>query len=646
MLKGQTNYDVFTYRARRLLQDVKDKAPSVPATPGIPVGADAPMPYSLRAAITTRAATKTTPALPVGILGAGAGGLYTALILEDLGIPYRIIEARPNVGGRLMTYKFPDPLGAPYNYFDIGAMRFPEIDAMQRLFHLFKYPPLNTDGRALKAKLKPFYFKGAGNNNTFLSYNGVTVMQNAIPKTDPFMADQIIQSTGASAYIAAGVKAIMDDVLEPFATGILEDIEAMKNNEDMEKRGYTGWDKLMEFDQYSTRAYMALKYIPSDKLGIPKKNLPVDVINWCETFDKSTGWYDRSLAETVLEAVAFGWQPGPDPPPTTWHCIDGGSQEIANCMADYILSKNKDAIVFKSRVSAIALRDDGEGMDVVTGTGTHRFSHVISTIPLPVLRTVDLSKAKVLPRQANALRDLNYGPSIKIGMQFKSAWWTTGTDKKGRPLNIIGGQTYTDRPLRTIVYPSFGNVLAGETTTLIASYCWTEDAMRMGALIDNDDELLTTLVLKDLADIHNVDVDFLRGELLGVKGWNWFHDPLAMGAFAFFGPGKFVDSFRNLNTPAGDGFLHFAGEAISVRHAWVEGALDSAWRAVCEMLLTASYAKYRAKFYENWGLNSEWIQTFDDKKDKEERQLSPVNLLYKHIAIVQPDLDTHVDVVW
>ncbi|KAH7922347.1 amine oxidase [Leucogyrophana mollusca] len=563
----------------------------------------------------------------------GAGGLYTALILEDLGIPYHIIEARPVVGGRLMTYKFPDNTGAPYNYFDVGAMRFPKIDAMARVFKLFKYPPLNTGGRNLQQRLQPFYFKGAGNNNTLYSYNGVTVVQNAMPPVDPFKADQVIKDVESASYISAGTKAITDDVLDPFATRLLNDLKEGTSD---------GWKYLMTFENYSTRAYMSLKYVPSAILSLPERPLSADVVNWCETFDKSTGWYDRSLSETVLEAVAFGWQPGPNPPPTPWFCIDGGAQEIAICMADYIQSRNSTAITFNSRVTSIALRDDDSGMDVVT-TGsdavtTHQFSHVISTIPLPVLRTIDITRVGLSPMQSNALRQLNYGPSIKIGMQFKTAWWTTATDRSGRPLNIVGGQSYTDRPLRTIVYPSFGNVQAGKTTTLIASYCWTEDAIRMGALIGNDDSIMVDFVLKELADIHNLDEQFLRDQLLNYKGWNWAHDPLTMGAFAFFGPGKFENLYLSLNTPAAKGYFHFAGEAISVRHAWVEGALDSAWRAVHEMLLFPAFEKYREKFYQNWGMNPEWLKS----SHRYSRGIPKVSdsLLYEHIARMHPTL-TH-----
>lgn len=51
----------------------------------------------------------------VGILGAGIGGLYSALILQSLDIPFEIIEATNRIGGRLYTHKFEQ--GGKYDYF-------------------------------------------------------------------------------------------------------------------------------------------------------------------------------------------------------------------------------------------------------------------------------------------------------------------------------------------------------------------------------------------------------------------------------------------------------------------------------------------------------------------------------------------------
>ncbi len=66
----------------------------------------------------------TTP-LKVGIVGAGISGLYSAILLESLGIDYEILEADTRLGGRVFTYRFDEEKwlkskpGEPdyYNYY-------------------------------------------------------------------------------------------------------------------------------------------------------------------------------------------------------------------------------------------------------------------------------------------------------------------------------------------------------------------------------------------------------------------------------------------------------------------------------------------------------------------------------------------------
>ncbi|KZV68887.1 amine oxidase [Peniophora sp. CONT] len=508
--------------------------------------------------------------------------MYTALMLHDLGIPYKIIEARDRVGGRLFTYKFQNDTGAPYNYFDVGAMRFPNSTSMQRAFHLFDHPALNSNGLALRSKLRPYIFR---TNNSLMSFNDVT---------------------NASVYTAVGVDAIMNDVVRPFATRLLDDLA---------NHTTTGWEYMKKYDKYSTRAYLSTVYRPSEDLGLPDASLSVDVIDWLETFNAGTGWFDRALSETILEAVSFGWDPSAEVRATReWYLIDGGTYQIADTMYQYLNSAQPNTFEFNKRVTGISSVAGGvrgartAAVNVTTNHNTtERFSHVVSTIPLPVMRTLDLSDADLTPLQSNALRELDYGPSVKIGMLFKTAWWTTGTDKDGNTLGIVGGQSYTDTPLRTVVYPSFGNP-AGNTTSLIASYSWTEDANKLAALVANDQDTLRELTLRELANIHNVDVAFLRDQLIETFAWSWSLDPLAMGAFAFFGPGDFENLYTSLTNPAAGGRLHFAGEAISTRHAWVEGALDSAWRAVFTLLVEESSLRgLLPQFFKTWGTNSEWI---------------------------------------
>ena len=87
--------------------------------------------------------TDEAPQFKVGIIGAGVAGLFTAMIFDFLNkeykinVEYEILEANDStrLGGRLYTYKFPNldkwPSG-DHEYYDVGAMRFPEINVMDR----------------------------------------------------------------------------------------------------------------------------------------------------------------------------------------------------------------------------------------------------------------------------------------------------------------------------------------------------------------------------------------------------------------------------------------------------------------------------------------------------------------------------------
>lgn len=55
--------------------------------------------------------------------------------------------------------------------------------------------------------------------------------------------------------------------------------------------------------------------------------------------------------------------------------------------------------------------------------------------------------------------------------------------------------------------------------------------------------------------------------------------------------------FPVITRPAGRGLLHFAGQATSVHHAWIVGALASAWRAVAEILIIDGMSPADAESY-------------------------------------------------
>ncbi|KAG9093653.1 hypothetical protein FRC06_011421, partial [Ceratobasidium sp. 370] len=80
-----------------------------------------------------------TPSIDrIAIIGAGVSGLQVAL---KLGSKHKIdvFEASDHVGGRLYTYRFDQVPGAgEWDYFDVGAMRFPRTSVMAPTYDLFQ----------------------------------------------------------------------------------------------------------------------------------------------------------------------------------------------------------------------------------------------------------------------------------------------------------------------------------------------------------------------------------------------------------------------------------------------------------------------------------------------------------------------------
>ena len=66
--------------------------------------------------------------VPVAIIGGGLSGLYAAYLLEKKGVDYVLLEARPTLGGRIVTARATDPNTAQItdntNGFDLGPSWF------------------------------------------------------------------------------------------------------------------------------------------------------------------------------------------------------------------------------------------------------------------------------------------------------------------------------------------------------------------------------------------------------------------------------------------------------------------------------------------------------------------------------------------
>ena len=272
----------------------------------------------------------------------------------------------------------------------------------------------------------------------------------------------------------------------------------------------------------------------------------------------------------------------------------------------------------KRTVTKIELVQDGEVRMRVTYendkglSSTREYPHVISTVPLGCLQTIDTDGAELLYSQREAIRSLQYDASTKIGIKFEKRWWQDPT-VMGKSRTIHGGQSNTDLPIRVCVYPSYGLDCPDAPGVLLASYTWAQDARRFGSLAQGNntpsEKELLKITLDNLEKIHQIPKEKF-GNVLDYKVHAFYNDPYTRGAFALFGPGQFgtandkTSLFSSLKAPAAKGRLHIAGEATSVHHAWVLGALNSAWRAVYNVLLMHKPEKIE-DLKHRWGVPDE-----------------------------------------
>ncbi|OJD38025.1 l-amino acid oxidase [Diplodia corticola] len=524
----------------------------------------------------------------VCIVGAGVAGLFIAMMLDTLGIPYDILEANERIGGRVYTHRFGP---GPHDYYDVGAMRFPDIPIMQLAFELFDY---------LKLPKIPYYLEGE---------NCPKLFNNRFFVKGEFDPHHVSEKKGGQVpdHVVDCVNHHLNEAFSPYK-------QAMK------KCFREGFDELMKVDDYSTREFL--------KRGGPGGKLPqynFFAIQWMETQDTSTNLYDQAFSESVMDSLDFDYpvddkkrkesncdeQEIEEENKVKWYCIEGGTSLLTDSMHHSLTTKAET----NKRVDTISWdkdchQEDNMWVKCAEEEKPRRGYHtVFNTTPLGCLGRMDLRGLKLHPSQKDAIRSLHYDDSAKVALQFDHPWWITECGIKK------GGVASTDLPLRTCVYPSY-NLHDRGPAVLLASYTWAQDATRIGSVVGppNEDELVEML-LGNLALLHSKFTrcgedenkyehmyKLIKEAYKGVHhAYSWSHDSTAAGAFALFGPGQFRHLYPYLTRPAADGKFHMVGEASSAHHAWIVGALDSALAAT--QLYLHRFGKYEhiAVLREKWG---------------------------------------------
>ncbi|KAK1773421.1 hypothetical protein QBC45DRAFT_80992 [Copromyces sp. CBS 386.78] len=479
------------------------------------------------------------------IVGAGVAGLFTALMLKLSGIyNFDVVEASDRVGGRLYTHWFSDreKPDSEHDYYDIGAMRIPKIDTMRSAIDLIEFLELGH-------KLVPYNYE----EKNKLPVPNMWWYKNQKPDSAKF-------------------ETAIKDVIRSFSQA---------PSWDMAFKEYMDGSN----DYYSTRAWLMLQADPK---------LTYEETAMAEASDTSTGLFDQAFTETICDYCDFAEAANAD-----WVRLEGGMSQVTDRMKELIEKPDWPVpgapgikITTSRPVTAMSETADKSAISVTTtcpkgqSASTTDYSVVFSTTAMAPLRRIDIEGLQLPDKILTGLRSLSYDRATKVAIKFASPWWT-----------LIGGVSSTDLPISNVVYPSW-NDGPDKPAVLMVSYSWAQDATRVGALVPDytktdptiDDEVVSVCLnalvkLFSKADPNTIastvpvpiTLDFLKQQYVTHHAFAWSHDPLQGGAFALFGPGQFKDLYPAFQQVFCNGKFFMSGEALSTHHAWISGAVDSAY---------------------------------------------------------------------
>jgi monoamine oxidase len=198
-----------------------------------------------------------------------------------------------------------------------------------------------------------------------------------------------------------------------------------------------------------------------------------------------------------------------------------------------------------------------------------RGDFLICTIPYSVLSAV---KMELPSEKRNAIQELGYTSVARVYAQFKERFWI----RQG-----LSGFAYTDHEFLSIFHSTANQ--EGQAGILEA-YISGPLARKISSM--NKVERIEN-TLSFLEELHPE----MRKHLLKTASVCWDQDPWAGGAYSWFKPGQMTNLLPILGRPCGK--IHFAGDHTSSLPGWMQGALESAHRAVAEILTTESRSTRR-----------------------------------------------------
>jgi monoamine oxidase len=498
--------------------------------------------------ITDYAAQGELKGVRVGIIGGGLAGMAAAYELRKTGADITVFEASENrIGGRVYTYYF-DPDKKYYGEF--GPMRIP-VSHETTWYYINQ---LNLDTVSMSSPIRNNFLYvhntrlRTTDSITDLLYPKYNLEQwersTPWPELDQYVTTYILNQLTPEqrAELITIQPTYAEEIARIMNTSIREALESLGLSQEAISL-VSGVDpsigSILEtaYDEFIKEEY-TMDYRNLYRIKGGMVNLPLAFYQTFTTPDPSLYYNEPDYFLGNVE-YKFG------------NFVEGIYQDV-----------NSNRVHLKSRV-----QQDGESrMDV--------FDFVICTIPFSILRTVDIKPYFSNPKMQSIL-EFNYINAQKTIFLCNQRFWEANTYYG----NILGGISFTDLPIQSIVYPSDHNFCQGESTcspdepgVLVGSYSFNQNGTRVGNQKESD---RIEFVKREVEEVHGLPGEFLDSIVEQAKTVVWDNKPNFRGAFAYALPGQNQRFSYVMALPEYNNRVFFAGEHTSSKHGWIQGALQT-----------------------------------------------------------------------